>query len=97
MVALPHVESRRAAHIDGVTSPIWRAGLDLICKRRWRQFNKIVGSEASLKKEGCAPYRIEVRCEGKMGRTHKTQAARPNMRFIYPHFTRKFAGCDHGG
>lgn len=32
-----------------------------------------------------------------MGRTHKTQAGRPNMRFIYPHFNRKFAGCDHGG
>lgn len=44
-----------------------RAGLDLICKRRWHQLNKMVCSEASLKKEGCAPYRIEVRCEGEDG------------------------------
>lgn len=36
------VESGMAAHMVGVASPTWRAGLDLICKRRWCQWNKTV-------------------------------------------------------
>lgn len=56
----------------------------------------MLGGESKKRRVCALPNRGAVRGE-KMGRTHKTQAGRPNMRFIYPHFTRKFAGCDHGG